>query len=348
MLNVSVGDLKNLFPTKVHFMIFIGYMTLFINQGLLITASKDKNGHYNYNTTTVVMFTETVKLLVACVLQLRESTVPELFGLIREHVKVLVLYMIPAFLYCLYNNLAFVNLSAYDPTTYFLLLQFRVVVTGVIFQILFSKQLSRVQWVSLLLLTAGCIIKQLKFGSESAGLSLKLDQNLVLIMVQVFCSCFAGVYNEYLLKGRSGEAPLMIQNVFMYIDSILCNLLLLTYRGTLQEAFTSQSINSILTVNVVSIIFNNAAIGIVTSLFLKKLNSILKTFASALELMFTAVLSWIIFGIPITVLTIIALIIVTYAIILYSQNPVDNTQKPTSEGQKVHSDKENQAMDQKV
>lgn len=156
-------------------------------------------------------------------------------------------------------------------------------------------------------------------------------------MVQVFCSCFAGVYNEYLLKGRSGEAPLMIQNVFMYIDSILCNLLLLIYRGTLQDAFTSQSINSILTVNVVSIIFNNAAIGIVTSLFLKKLNSILKTFASALELMFTAVLSWIIFGIPITILTVIALIIVTYAIILYSQNPVDNTQKPNNEGQKTRS-----------
>jgi hypothetical protein len=37
---------------------------------------------------------------------------------------------------------------------------------------------------------------------------------------------------------------------------------------------------------------NNAALGIVVSLFLRKLNSILKTFASALELMFTAVLSW--------------------------------------------------------
>ena len=41
------------------------------------------------------------------------------------------------------------------------------------------------------------------------------------------------------------------------------------------------------------IIANNAAIGIVTSFFLRHLNSILKTFASALELMFTAVLSWV-------------------------------------------------------
>ncbi len=44
--------------------------------------------------------------------------------------------------------------------------------------------------------------------------------------------------------------------------------------------------------HVLLLIVNNAALGIVVSLFLRKLNSILKTFASALELMFTAVLSW--------------------------------------------------------
>ncbi|KAJ4447125.1 hypothetical protein ANN_09126 [Periplaneta americana] len=49
--------------------------------------------------------------------------------------EVMMLYFVPAFLYCLYNNLAFVNLSAFDPTTYYLLLQFRVVVTGIVFQV---------------------------------------------------------------------------------------------------------------------------------------------------------------------------------------------------------------------
>ena len=48
---------------------------------------------------------------------------------------VMMLYFVPASLYCMYNNLAFVNLSAFDPTTYYLLLQLRVVVTGIIFQV---------------------------------------------------------------------------------------------------------------------------------------------------------------------------------------------------------------------
>ena len=55
------------------------------------------------------------------------------------------------------------------------------------------------------------------------------------------------------------------------------------------------------------LIVNNTVLGIVTSLFLKKLNSILKAFASALELVITAVLSVPILGIPLTTTTVLAL-----------------------------------------
>jgi len=47
------------------------------------------------------------------------------------------LYLIPAFLYSLYNNIAFLSLSAFDPTTYYLLLQLRVALTGVVYQVTF-------------------------------------------------------------------------------------------------------------------------------------------------------------------------------------------------------------------
>jgi predicted membrane protein len=72
------------------------------------------------------------------------------------------------------------------------------------------------------------------------------------------------------------------------------------------------------------VVLNNAAIGIVTSFFLSQLNSILKTFASALELLFTAVLCYLIFGIPIYLNTIISIFVVSLAIWVYSRNPVDN------------------------
>jgi UDP-sugar transporter A1/2/3 len=240
-----------------------------------------------------------------------------------------------------------VNLRSYDPTTYFLLLQFRVVVTGVVFQILFSKRLSSTQWISLILLTSGCILKQMGYSHKSSVTdsssnkntedSFKFEAyinfNLFLILVQVFSSCFAGVYNEYILKEKENNVHIMLQNVFMYVDSIICNVLLLCIytpndgsNGGLIEAFSQSSLSQILNYKVILIMINNALIGIVTSLFLKSLNSILKTFASALELMFTAVLSWIIFGIPLDFTTVIAIAIVSYATFLYSKNPVNNQQ----------------------
>ena len=173
-------------------------------------------------------------------------------------------------------------------------------------------------------------MKQIKYENLStagSSISLRFDLHLLLILVQVFCSCFAGVYNEYLLKGKGGDVPFMVQNVFMYLDSIFCNIGILWFNGTLSEAFTKESIASISQGRVLAIALNNAAIGITTALFLQKLNSILKTFASALEIMFTAVLCWLIFGIAVDIFTFVAIAIVSYAVILYAQNPVDNTPK---------------------
>ncbi len=247
--------------------------------------------------------------------------------------------------------MTFINLKLYDPTTYFLLLQFRVVVTGIIFQILFSKKLSKIQWFSLILLTVGCIIKQVGYSLLTSSTTTQSSTNetnkvdyfnagLILILVQVFCSCFAGVYNEFLLKEKDNNVNIMLQNVFMYIDSIICNIVLLSLSssqnsnsGGLLDALSPTSLFQLLDIKVLLIMFNNAAIGIVTSLFLKSLNSILKTFASALELLFTGILSWIIFNIPLDISTVIAIFIVSIAIWLYSKNPVNNSQTASPSSQ---------------
>lgn len=329
---------KELFPTKLSFIYFVSYMGLFINQGILVTASKTKSNTYTYNTVTVVLLTECIKLVAALTIYLRENTFARFWADLSKNRTVLLFYFVPAGLYCLYNNLQFVNLAAYDPTTYYLLLQFRVVVTGVVFQVIFQKKLSRIQWASLIFLTFGCIVKEygrtsIKVSEATAsptsalGVLSYLDPHLFLILLQVFSSCFAGVYNEYLLKDKGCDIHIMMQNVFMYLDSILCNIVVLGFKGELQEAFTPTSLSSIFHTSVICIMLNNAAIGIVVSLFLRSLNSILKTFASALELMFTAVLCWFIFGIAIDWFTVLAIVIVSSATFLYAQNPVVNKAK---------------------
>lgn len=206
---------------------------------------------------------------------------------------------------------------------------------------------------SLLLLTSGCIIKQFEHSSESSAVPISainstqsqrlpetsatnvplINIHLFWILVQVFCSCFAGVYNEYLLKSdRTNQVDLMLQNAFMYFNSVLCNFILLIHFDYQQPTLsavdklsnTIQLIFSGKEVLILLIIFNNAAVGIVTSLFLKSMTSILKTFASALELLFTSLLAWAFFSIPVSIYTFIAIFIVSTAVYLYSLNPVVN------------------------
>ncbi|UYV80705.1 hypothetical protein LAZ67_19001450 [Cordylochernes scorpioides] len=323
-----------------------------VSTGILVTATKTASNEYSYNTVVVVLLTECVKLVASAVLYLREKSVSALVTEVSASLKVLLLYFVPSFLYCIYNNLAFVNLQHFDPTTYYLLLQFRVVVTGVIFQvrhspesldIVFSKQLTRRQWGCLLLLTLGCLVKQLDVSGASSQVSLAalITPSLLLLLVQirttsevyfqVFCSCFAGVYNEYLLKDAGSQVHIMLQNLYMYVDSIACNLGLLVLTGQGISAFSASSLAAVVTKPLVlAIVVNNAACGIITSFFLRTLNSILKSFASALELVFTALLCWIIFGIPVNLFTFAAVAIVSLATVLYSQSPVVNKVRTSS------------------
>lgn len=331
-------------------------MSLFISQGILVTASQESNNSYSYNTVTVVLLTEVLKLVVSTGLYCRENTIGSLFKDMKKHSNVMMLYFVPAFLYCLYNNLAFVNLSTFDPTTYYLLLQLRVVITGILFQIIFKKYLTQRQWISLILLTMGCMLKQFNFNIYNQSVDSTIQHNAtvtsnnlkadgtssmssknitgfdlsisaVWILIQTICSCLAGVYNEYLLKDKGAEVNIFVQNVFMYFDSIACNAGILILRGEFLDAFTLTNIQPVFRISVIAIIINNAAIGIVTSFFLKYMNSILKTFASALELLFTAVLCYLLFAIPVYLNTALAIGVVSFAIYLYSQSPVVNLGK---------------------
>ena len=140
---------------------------------------------------------------------------------------------------------------------------------------------------------------------------------------QVCCSVFAGVYNEYIIKKIAGaDVDIMIQNVFMYLDSIFCNVLVLAYNSELQSNLTQENLLNLWSVLVIAIILNNSLVGIVTSLFLKNLNSILKAFASAIELIFTALLSYVLLHIPLHWNTILAVTVISYAVVMYAQNPL--------------------------
>ena len=102
---------------------------------MLVTASRSGEIDYPYNTVTVVLITEVLKLVLSGSIYMRDNTAVSLGENILENKNVLGLYFVPAALYCLYNNLSFVSLSYFNPTTYFMFMQIRLLLTGLIYQV---------------------------------------------------------------------------------------------------------------------------------------------------------------------------------------------------------------------
>lgn len=133
----------------------------------------------------------------------------------------------------------------------------------------------------------------------------------------------------------------MLHNCYMYVTSIVCNVAFILFQQNLFYGYSEnkndqaddgmgdgmfsflRGFNKL----VIAIVMINASIGIMTSLFIKTFNSVLKTFVSAIELMLTAILSFLIFGIPIYWNTVVAIFIVSTAILIYAMNPIQADNK---------------------
>lgn len=286
----------------------------------------------------MIIGTEFVKFIICCLVSLFQNkwTPIQLIKKLHSTIHIGIRYLIPAFLYCLYNNLSFINLTNYDPTTYFILLQLRNVVIGFCFQFLFEKKLTKLQWFSLILLTIGCMVKEYHPSTNITNINSDDNKSIIiyklaLILFQIFCSCFASVYSEYLLKYVSNSADIFIQNIFMYADSILCNFILLYILSQYNEnSIDSKELNFMILIEnpfVLIIVINGAIAGITTSFFLKKLNSIIKTFAATLEIILSAIISYFLFSIPIDIQTVLSILIIFFAFYAYLFKPVQNEYK---------------------
>ncbi|XP_022110318.1 CMP-sialic acid transporter 1-like [Acanthaster planci] len=299
-------------------LVFLAYITLFVNNNLLIVLTKDEQDGYSYSTVLVTLLIELFKLMVAVIFYCLKYSFAKLITDLQSNNSGFAFYLLPSALYSVFNNLAFLNLAYFDPTTYAVLLQFSIVVTGVLYQYMFKRDLTWLQWISLLVLTSGCILTHFK---ESKEVLFKLRD--VFILLQVLCSSFASVYNEYLLKSYSSQVDFWLQSVFMYTDTSLCSVALMIAMGRLSPAMlTTSSMRSMFQPMVILIVTNNVTAGLVTGVFLHKLNSVLKKFAVAIEMIIIAVLSKFLLGTAVEISTAISVLLVSLSIILYSLNPL--------------------------
>jgi len=309
--------------------IFCSYIGLWVMQGMLIYSSRDPaTDQVPYNFTAVVMLTEVMKLTISTMLYLntmRNAGPAHSLALdFRRNSSFVGLYLLPAALYCVHNNLTFVALSMFDPPAYFILMQFRLVVTALVYRAMFKKKFSKHQGTALLFVACGCGLKEMpKLVLFSQAQVPILGWGI--IVLQIICATFAGMYVESLLKRKTKNISIHLQNIFMYINSIACNLLVLASGiggHSLSSLISLSGISEVLSFHNMLIICNGAFIGLATAFFLKQFSSALKSIACAIEIVVIAIVSFYLFGTELGPSTVLAVVTVAAGIYIYSTNPL--------------------------
>ncbi|KAJ0064435.1 hypothetical protein NL108_006475, partial [Boleophthalmus pectinirostris] len=145
-----------------------------------------------------------------------KDTVLSLYDSIVVQYKDTLKLAVPSLIYTLQNNLQYIAISNLPAATFQVTYQLKILTTALFSVLMLRKSLSRVQWVSLLLLFAGVAIVQVQQeGKKETSVSDSSSQNYMVGLVAVVISClssgFAGVYFEKILKGSA--ASVWVRNV---------------------------------------------------------------------------------------------------------------------------------------
>lgn len=305
---------ESLLPLWQSWLLALVYMSGFITYFLLIRYSKakEKRGELVYDNAAAVFFAELLKWLFSTGMMYYRTGKFLPTSVFRDGTwRTGVYYAVPSGIYAFYNNLTFSNLTTFDPGTYQVFMQTRVLFTGVLYTWILKKALSGRKWGALCLLTCGVSAKYFSF-------SMQIDWRVLFMLFQASLSAFAGVYNEFLLK-KEITMDINEQNFFMYSFALIFNLGYGVVHNP--DYYLSGQVFSNLNSVLLLIIIIGATVGIVTSLILKFINVIVKAFASACEVLLTAVFAYFLLNEQLTYQDFIACVIVMLSIYVYYTLP---------------------------
>ena len=230
-------------------------------------------------------------------------------------------FSVPGILYFINNNLAVYIQLYMDSTTYQMLSNFKIFTTAILYYFIMRKSLSRLKWLSLVLLFGAgifCVfgnlrsvsdidiketdLKEIRQDSEEKNFTDQMyitKLGILLISIYCFISGLSGVYSEYILKLNYNDS-ILIQNIYLYIYGTFFNFVacgiefefftLPPYRWLVSDVF--KGFNLFTWIIVFTQVFN----GILMSIVMKYSNNITRLFVISCSLVVTTVLSVVIFS----------------------------------------------------
>lgn len=285
----------------------------------------------NFLTSAAVIGVELLKLVfsTAYILFVDRKPLSSIVTFLREDHRNSVLLAVPAAAYSLQMSLEYIALANIDAAVFSVLVQSKLLATATFAVVLLRKKIKKVQLISLILLTAGVMLCNLKdFGKSSGNAeedeAARKDQmkGVMATLGIALSSGFASVYTEKVIKARRDPnvtrknyslAYMQVQlavvsliiigawAIFKDFETIVTNGLFHNFNG---PAFLS--------------ILNSAIGGLIVAAVLKFADAVLKGYATAISVILTGVLSMILFNTELSVIYYLGIVNVVCAVLLYN------------------------------
>jgi UDP-sugar transporter A1/2/3 len=276
---------------------------------VFMRISRSSGAREMYAASTAVLCMELIKFATClCVIAWESKGVHGLLTSLNTEVinkpMELVKLGVPSGLYVIQNNLLYYALSHLDTPTYMIGYQLKILTTALFATVMLGKKLSRLQWLSLVLLTIGVSLAQLHaHHTENTASHAKADAisdhpespqkestiaGFVAVLLAACTSGFSGIYFEKILKGS--KTSLWIRNVQMGLSSIFIALFATFSQDgdQIREKGFFYGYNALVCV----VVFLQACGGLVVAVVVKYADNILKGFAASFSIITACIISY--------------------------------------------------------
>ncbi|XP_077999717.1 uncharacterized protein LOC144452491 [Glandiceps talaboti] len=250
---------------------------------IVIYGSKQYNGgKYPLSLSTIVALSELTKLIVCASIYGYSGNIKS-FELSWK-------FAIPSLLYGMNNNLFLYALHYTPPPLWNVLIQSRVLMTALVYRIVFKRVIPPLRWLALLLLIFGIALAEISGSSTGHSIqetTMRLYlRALILSIVSAVLSTAASVYTEYLFKNN--DRPFMEQQVQLYLFGFSMTSIWALYvtKGHPFQVSGHLSIG-VIWLLIAAVIFGGCG-GLVVAGIIKLIDNITKIYSSIIAILVTA------------------------------------------------------------
>ncbi|KAG7341562.1 UDP-galactose transporter [Nitzschia inconspicua] len=276
----------------------------------------------NFLTSAAVIGSECTKLTLSIlyILLVERKSFDSIVQYFKDDWRNTLLVSVPASAYNLQMTLEYIALANLDAAMFSVLVQTKLLFTATFAALVIGKKLKYIQVISLVLLTVGVMLCNMRFGDDAKNSNLK---GILATLGIAVSSGFASVYTEKVIKTQRQKSPLVsgqyglaytqVQLASMSLVTIGIYACLMDFSTIMQYGlFHNFNGGAFLTV------FNSAIGGLIVAGVLKYADSVLKGYATAISVIMTGLFSMMLFGTHLHAVYFMGIANVVIAVLLYN------------------------------